>query len=112
MEADTKRRRRRRDNREPDDVPYWNVCDRIKFDGDPPESYWLRFGYYRMANDTLRWASQTTLCDRMEIWEELMVKAAIEKPWFRELLAKVMERVSELGQEQVNTGSNTKQEGS
>jgi len=41
-----------------------------------------------------------------------MVKAAIEKPWFRELLAKVMERVSELGQEQVNTGSNTKQEGS
>ena len=76
----------------PDEVPYWDVIDLIQFDDE--ESPWLRVGYYRMAKDTPRWASQTTLTDRIETWEELMVKAAREKPWFRNLLEKVMERVS------------------
>ena len=75
-----------------DEVPYWDVIDLIKFDGE--DSPWLRVGYYRTAKDTPFWASQTTLTDRMETWEELMVKAAREKPWFRSLLERVMKRVS------------------
>src|SRR5690242_4451908 len=73
-------------------IPYWNVVDRIKFDKD--QSSWIRFGYYRLSKGVLRWASQTTLCDREDTWVELMVKAAKEKPWFRDLLVKVVKRAN------------------
>lgn len=74
----------------PDEVPYWDVIDLIQFDDE--DSPWLRVGYYRMAKATPLWASQTTLTDRIETWEELMVKSAREMPWFRRLLERVMER--------------------
>ena len=75
-----------------DELLYWNVVDLIQFQNE--ETPWLRFGHYRMAKDTPLWANQTTLCDRLDTWEELLVKTAREKPWFRKLLEKVMERVS------------------
>jgi hypothetical protein len=74
-----------------DEVPYWDVADLIKFDGEPET--WLRFGYYRMPKDRLNWASQTALTDRMDAWKRLMVQAAREKPWFRDLLREVMREV-------------------
>ena len=72
----------------PSEVPYWDVVDLIQFEGE--KKPWLRFGYYRMPKDRLNWASQTTLCDRSKTWKRLLVKAAREKQWFRNLLKEVM----------------------
>ena len=90
----------------PDEVPYWNVADLIEFSGEPER--WLRFGYYRMPKGRLNWASQTTATFRFSEWRRLMVKAAKEKPWFRELLQDVMrdsqrERKASQGSRQAET---------
>jgi hypothetical protein len=75
-----------------DEVPYWDVVDLIEFHGETES--WLRFGYYRMPKDRLNWASQTTLSDRIETWKRLMVQAAREKQWFRDLLEEVMRELA------------------
>jgi hypothetical protein len=72
------------------EVPYWDVVDLIEFGREK----WLRVGYYRMPKQgKLHWASQTTLTDRIGTWEKLLVHAAREKPWFREMLERVMATV-------------------
>jgi hypothetical protein len=73
-------------------VPYWDVVDLIEFK-DEPEQQWLRIGYYRKPKDTLVWGSQTTITEPIGTWKKLLVHAASEQPWFRQLLEEV---VSEL----------------
>jgi hypothetical protein len=74
-------------------VPYWDVVDLIEF-RDEPQPEWIRIGYYRKPNDRLVWASQTTITEPVETWKELLVHAAREKSWFRNLLEEVLERVT------------------
>jgi hypothetical protein len=69
-------------------VPYWDVVDQIEF-SDEKEKLWLRIGYYRKSKDRLVWGSQTTICEPISIWKELLIKAAKEKSWFRELIEEV-----------------------
>lgn len=70
-------------------VPYWTVIDLIEFPKER-EKEWMRFGYYRKPFEHLVWGSQTTLTESIKAWKSLFVKAAREKPWFRELLDEVM----------------------
>jgi len=70
-------------------VPYWDVVDLIEFP-DEPETQWLRIGYYRKPKERLIWGSQTTITEPLSIWKRLLVQAAREKSWFKELLADVM----------------------
>ncbi len=70
-------------------VPYWTVIDLIEFP-EEQEKEWMRFGYYRKPFERLVWGSQTTLTESIKAWKSLFVKAAREKPWFRELLDEVM----------------------
>ncbi|MEK7806557.1 MAG: hypothetical protein AAB528_02390, partial [Chloroflexota bacterium] len=74
-------------------VPYWDVVDLIEFP-DEPYSHWIRIGYYRKPKDRLNWASQTTITEPVEIWRKLLVHAAQEKEWFRNLLEDVMEELN------------------
>ena len=70
-------------------VPYWDVVDLIEF-ADEKESEWIRIGYYRKPKDTLNWGSQTTITEPVSIWKRILVNAAREKKWFRDLLEDVM----------------------
>lgn len=72
--------------------PYWDVVDLIEFP-DEPEPMWLRIGYYRKLKDRLVFAGQTTITEPVRIWKELLVHAAREKFWFRDLLKEVMEEL-------------------
>jgi len=63
-------------------VKYWDVVDLIDFRG----TKWIRIGYYRLANERLTWGSQTTIAEPVRTWKRLLVEAAREKPWFRELV--------------------------
>ncbi len=74
-------------------VHYWDVVDLIKFDGKKDED-WIRIGYYREVEGKLRWGSQTTITEPIYIWKRLLVTAAREQVWFRQLLDDVM---TELG---------------
>lgn len=53
----------------------------------------VRIGYYRKPKDRLHWASQTTITEPLSIWKKMLVKAAREKKWFRELLNDVMDEL-------------------
>lgn len=70
-------------------IPSWDVVDLIEFE----EFKALRFGYYRLKNGKLRWASQTTLTESLEDYKKLFVKAAKEKEWFKKFLQEVLEEV-------------------
>jgi hypothetical protein len=51
---------------------YCDVVDIIEFGGhDEPR---LRIGYYRLspADEKLRWASQTTICEPLSIWRQML----------------------------------------
>lgn len=70
-------------------VPYWDVVDLIEFEGeDEPE--WIRIGYYRKPKETLNWGSQTTITEPVSVWKRILVSAAREKKWFRDLLDDVI----------------------
>lgn len=73
-------------------VPYWDVVDLINFP-EEAEPLWLRIGYYRKPKENLVWGSQTTITEPISIWKRLLIHAASEQPWFRQLLVEV---VSEL----------------
>jgi len=45
----------------------------------------IRFGYYRLKNGKLKWASQITLTEPIEVYKKLFVKAAKEKEWFKKI---------------------------
>ncbi len=73
----------------PGAVPYWDVVDLIEFKGQK-EPAWIRIGYYRKPKNTLNWGSQTTITEPVSIWKRILVNAAREKKWFRDLLKDVM----------------------
>lgn len=70
-------------------VPYWDVVDIIEFE-EPKKFVALRFGYYRLKDGKLRWASQTTLTEPLEVYKKLFVKAAREIGIFRNFLRTVL----------------------
>ena len=78
----------------PGTVPYWDVVDLIEFEGEK-ESEWIRIGYYRRPSKKLNWGSQTTITEPVSIWKRILVTAARDKKWFRELLEGVMEELEE-----------------
>ena len=73
----------------PGAVPYWDVVDLIEFKGEE-EPEWIRIGYYRKPKDKLIYGSQTTITEPISIWKRILVNAAREKKWFRDLLEDVM----------------------
>jgi hypothetical protein len=73
-------------------VPYWDVVDLIKFESYP-ETKFIRIGYYRKPGNRLIYGSQTTITETIPAWKGLLVKAATEKKWFRELLEDVMKEL-------------------
>jgi hypothetical protein len=78
----------------PGTVLYWDVVDLIEFEGEmEPER--LRIGYYRRPGEKLNWGSQTTITEPISIWKKILVSAAKERKWFRDLLESVMEELRE-----------------
>ena len=75
----------------PGTVPYWDVVDLIQFENEK-EPKWIRIGYYR-KKDKLNWGSQTTITEPVSIWKKILVNAARERKWFRDLLEDVMEEL-------------------
>lgn len=70
-------------------VPYWDVIDLISFPNEKfPE--WIRLGYYRVPKGRLQWGSQTTITESVETWKRVLLDAARQKPWFRDLLIGVV----------------------
>jgi len=65
---------------------YINTIDRIQFG----EMICLRFGYYRNNG----WAGQTALTEEFDTMKDLFIKAAREKPWFRDFLEGVMNELN------------------
>jgi hypothetical protein len=78
----------------PGTVPYWDVVDLIEFKKEK-EPKWLRIGYYRKPGKKLNWGSQTTITEPISVWKRLLVNAAREKEWFRNLLEDVMKEVKD-----------------
>jgi hypothetical protein len=74
----------------PGKVPYWDVVDRIQFEGDEdPE--WIRISYYLTDNQgLLTWGGQTSITEPVAVWKTILLQAAREKKWFRDLLQDVM----------------------
>jgi hypothetical protein len=70
-------------------VPYWDVVDLIEFP-EEKKPQWIRIGYYRMPKNRLQWGSQTTITEPVETWKRVLVAAAKEKKWFRDLLEDVV----------------------
>jgi hypothetical protein len=68
-------------------VQYYDVADLIEFDGK--SDLWMRLGYYRQVGEDLRWASQTTITEPLDVWRRFFVATAREKDWFRTLLSEV-----------------------
>ena len=73
-------------------VPYWDVVDLIEFKNEP-EREWIRIGYYRKPAHRLILGSQTTITEPIGIWKKILVQAAREKWWFKNLLREVMREV-------------------
>jgi hypothetical protein len=72
----------------PGKVPYWDVVDLIEFEGE--KEPWLRIGYYRKpSKKKLTWGSQTTIAEPISTWKRILVSAANDQKWFRELLQEV-----------------------
>lgn len=73
-------------------VPYWDVVDLIEFKGEK-EPLWIRIGYYRKPAEKLNWGSQTTITEPVSIWRKILINAAREKKWFKELLIEVIKEL-------------------
>jgi hypothetical protein len=71
-------------------VPYWDVFDLIEFPNEK-HSKWIRIGYYRVPKGRLQWGSQTTITESVENWERVLLNAAKQKKWFRDLLMRVVD---------------------
>lgn len=70
-------------------VPYWDVVDLIEFQNEKNPK-WIRIGYYRAPKGRLQWGSQTTITEPVETWKRVLVDAAKQKRWFRDLLVGVV----------------------
>ena len=75
-------------------VPYWDVVDLIEFP-DEPQPHWIRIVYYRTPKGRLVWGSQTTITEPVSVWHRLLVQAAKDKRWFRDLLEGVVAELKE-----------------
>ena len=64
---------------------YWDVVDLIEF-GSKPSDRCIRISYYRQVGDKLGWAGQTSITEPLYVWKRMLVQAALEKPWFCDLL--------------------------
>ena len=73
-------------------VPYWDVFDLIEFPNEKNPK-WIRIGYYRVPKGRLQWGSQTTITESVKTWERVLVNAAKQKKWFRDLLVDVVEKL-------------------
>ncbi len=73
-------------------VPYWDVVDLIEFKGEE-EPEWIRIGYYRKPKRKLNWGSQTTITEPISIWKKILINAAREKKWFRDLIEEVVDGI-------------------
>jgi hypothetical protein len=73
-------------------VQYWDVFDLITFQ-NTRSSEWIRIGYYRVSKGRLQWGSQTTITEPVKIWKRVLIKAAKQKPWLRDLLISVVAEV-------------------
>jgi hypothetical protein len=73
-------------------VSYYDVVDLIEFKGEP-EPLWLRIGYYRTPNNNLIWGSQTTITEPLSVWKKIIVQAAKEKDWFKQLLIDALKEI-------------------
>jgi hypothetical protein len=73
-------------------VPYWDVVDLIEFPGEK-EKEWIRIGYYRKPGNRLVWGSQTTITEPITVWKQLLVNAAKEKKWLRDILKDVVKEL-------------------
>ena len=73
------------------DAHYWDVIDLIEFEGETEP--WLRIGYYRKTKMHLIWGSQTTITEPISIWKKVLVGAAREQIWFRDMLESVMKEL-------------------
>jgi hypothetical protein len=73
-------------------VPYWDVVDLIEFEGQQEREF-IRIGYYRKPGNKLNYGSQMTITETVSGWKGMLVKAAREKKWFRELLDDVMKEL-------------------
>jgi hypothetical protein len=73
-----------------EDVHFWTVVDLIEFKNEKNRR-WIRIGYYRvLVNGRLVFGGQTTICQSVETWKRVLVEAANQKPWFRDLLVSVV----------------------
>jgi hypothetical protein len=70
-------------------VPYWDVVDLIEFKKEKNPK-WIRIGYYRAPKGRLQWGSQTTITEPIHTWKRVLIQAAKQKPWFRDLLVSVV----------------------
>jgi hypothetical protein len=71
---------------------YWDVVDLIEFPGEPP---CIRIGYYRQVGDEVRWGSQTTITESLEVWKRILTEAGREKEWVRALVLDVAKELQE-----------------
>ncbi len=65
----------------PSGATYWDIVDLIEFPGERRPLY-IRIGYYRQVGDELRWGSQTTIVEPVDMMTRLLTQAAIQKDWF------------------------------
>lgn len=73
-------------------VSYWDVVDLIEFkDDEDPE--WIRIGYYQKSKGKLNWRSRTAITEPISIWKKVLINAAKEKKWFRDLLEDVVDEI-------------------
>ena len=64
---------------------YWDVVDLIEFSSKRSDRC-IRISYYRQVGDNLGWAGQTSITEPLHVWKRMLVQAALEKPWFCDLL--------------------------
>lgn len=76
-------------DREDDSVVYWNVMDRIRFEGEDED--WMRITYYRYKKKEGKWifAGQTSISDPISDFGKLFINAIKEKEWIRPLFRKI-----------------------
>lgn len=71
---------------------YWDVVDLIEF-GTKRSDRCIRISYYRQVGDKLGWAGQTSITEPLHVWKRMFVQAALEKPWFRDLLLSAVDEI-------------------
>ncbi len=71
-----------------DAIQYWDIVDLIEFKDEAEK--WIRIGYYRQSKGRLIFAGQTTITEPISMRKSILLNAAKEKEWFRDLLEEVV----------------------